>query len=210
MAANGRQTLELGVNGELRMKAMLKMCITHFKENCVPKEGEENAPSYVSVQMLVDTFSVAQRLTQNGYFFRDFVTLIGNYLDSFKNSGKNLNLELESNICEFLSKNNYLIVEDAENIYEKTKDKRFIPEKTKDYFFTYILQKNKDALQDSQVLEEAQNKIQELETKIQDVDGKIVLTALASLLRFPPELIRHNQSVYLMALKDQISFGNSS
>jgi len=138
------------------------------------------------------------------------VKLVSLSYSQYKANGKNINLELDSNICDFLAKKNALKPEDAEIIFNKVNEKRFITEDTKERLFTYYLLKSQEKESYPEMEQIAKERIEVLEAKLQDVDGKTVISTIAKLLSYPNSLLNHNRQFYLTSLKDQQSFGNSN
>lgn len=243
LSNNGKLAVDLAVNAENQFKNAIKLCRESLEAtygDLNPGESDQPMPvenlrpdgsrMTIPVQVLIETFSVAQRLEQNGYYIRDLGYTMKFLYTQFKLAGKNLNLELESNICDFLVQHKLIDVEYAEEMFEKTKGKNFVSMNTKTRYFTYYLRRKLHGKRGAQsvaedgespaeheqtpeqeaLVEEAKLMIEDLEGKLQDVDAKLVLNSLAQLLSFPHELISHNKDLYLTAMKDQLSFGNSN
>jgi len=219
----GKNLLDLAINNEVNFKKLIKAATEDYykrfyvkkneRENEEEEEGqikEEERKQHLPLQLIADTFSLCKRLNSYGYKFTDLVKLVSLSYSQYKANGKNINLELDSNICDFLAKKNALKPEDAEIIFNKVNEKRFITEDTKERLFTYYLLKSQEKESYPEMEQIAKERIEVLEAKLQDVDGKTVISTIAKLLSYPNSLLNHNRQFYLTSLKDQQSFGNSN
>lgn len=210
---NPKALLDLAINCELHFKQIVKLITDDYKlkyavEQTTDNEG--NQKRTVSLAIVINTFCMIQRLLQNGYFSSILSIHLKNIYTDFKAAGKRMNLELESAICNHLLTYNLLEVEAAEAIYASVSQKDFINDNVKEQYYTYILRKKKDYENNDELLEEANGKIVLLEGKLQTVDAKVVLNELSKIMSYPFSFIQHNQDLYLTALRDHISFGNTN
>lgn len=203
------QILDLALSNERYFKNLILMCVNDIKENYnVIDEENIDKKKYVSLTMILNCFSISQRLTQNGYLFNEVIELLSLLYIQYRNNGKQLNLELESNTCEYLIQHDGKVpLSFIEEIYSKVKGKKFFPHQ--DRFFTHIINNKQGALENEELMEEAKQKIEEYEYKLTNIDSKVVLNSLAFLMAQDMVLIKDNFESYLNTLKEHLSFGNA-